>query len=280
MAVWHTARRDPRDHKGPGWLGMGLDQGKAVAGGAPAMVFVGGGQLPPALRSRRSVASALTRPEDFVLSPEAKAKLAGDREGQDDLAAFVHRMAVEGQATAERMKSVLTDRDDGPAYPASELAQQLKLCARLIRADAGTRVFYTRQGGYDTHAAQFGTHFQLLSALSGGLKAFLDDLKAAKLAERATVLVFSEFGRTVKENGSAGTDHGTASPVFLAGPAVKGGLVGTTPSLMDLDPKHGDLKVGLDFRRVYAGVLRDWLGLAAEPVVGKGMEPLPLFRAT
>ncbi len=80
------------------------------------------------------------------------------------------------------------------------------------------------------------------------MTAFLDDLAASKLAERVVVLCFSEFGRTVKENGSTGTDHGTAGPVFLAGPGVKGGLVGSTPSLMDLDPKHGDLKVGLDFR--------------------------------
>jgi uncharacterized protein (DUF1501 family) len=280
MAVWQTARRDPKEHTGTGWLGRGLDEAKVAAGGAPAMVFVGGGQMPVALRSRRSVASALTRPEDFVLASEAKGKLPAAPEAGDELAAFVHRMAVDARATAERMKAVVTDKEDGPAYPASELAQQLKLCAKLIRADVGTRVFYTRQGGYDTHAAQYGTHFQLLGALSAGLKAFLDDLKSAKLDERVTVLVFSEFGRTVKENGSAGTDHGTSAPVFLAGPGVKGGLVGTTPSLLELDPKHGDLKVHVDFRRVYATVLSDWLGLPAEAVVGKGVEQVPLFRAT
>jgi uncharacterized protein (DUF1501 family) len=280
MAVWQTARRDPKEHTGPGWLGRGLDGGKATAGGAPSMVFVGGGQMPVALRSRRSVASALTRPEDFVLSPEAKGKLATQVDQTNDLAAFVHRMAVEAQSTAERMKSVATDREGGPAYPGSELAQQLRLCARLIKADVGTRIFYTRQGGYDTHAAQYGTHFQLLSTLSAGLKAFLDDLKTAKLDDRVAVLMFSEFGRTVKENGSAGTDHGTAAPVFLAGPGVKGGVVGATPSLMDLDPKHGDLKVAIDFRRVYASVLSDWLSLPAEEVAGKGVERLPLFRAT
>jgi uncharacterized protein (DUF1501 family) len=280
MAVWQTARRDPKEHKGTGWLGRGLDAGQAIAGGAPGMVFVGGGQMPLALRSRRSVASALTRPEDFVLASEAKGKLASEQEIKDDLAAFVHRMAVQGQATAERMKTIVAGKDDGPSYPGNELAQQLRLCARLLRAKIGTRVYYTRQPGYDTHSAQYGTHFQLLQALSGGLKAFLDDLKSAKLDERVVVLMFSEFGRTVKENGSAGTDHGTAAPVFVAGAGVKGGLVGTTPSLMELDPKHGDLKVGIDFRRVYASVLHDWLELPTEPVVGKGVERLSLFRAT
>jgi uncharacterized protein (DUF1501 family) len=277
MAVWHTARRDPSEHTGLGWLGRGLD----VAGGAPgvpALVFVGGGEMPAALRGRRSVASALSRPEDFVLAPEARGKPPAAPETKDDLSAFVRRMAVDAHATAERMKEVVGGKSEGPAYPASELAQQLRLAARLIKADAGTRVYYARQPGYDTHAAQYGQHHQLLSALSAGLKAFLDDLTAAKLVERVAVLCFSEFGRTVRENGSAGTDHGTAGPVLLAGGAVKGGLVGRTPSLTDLDPKHGDLKVGIDFRRIYASVLHDWLGLPAEPVVGKGFERLPLFR--
>src|SRR5688572_21380069 len=98
-----------------------------------------------------------------------------------------------------------------------------------------------------------------VSALSAGLKTFLNDLTRGKLAERMAVLVFSDFGRTVKENGSAGTDHGTAGPVLLAGAKVKPGLVGTTPNLLDLDPKHGDLRVGIDFRQVYATVLEDWL---------------------
>src|SRR5262249_60269483 len=115
---------------------------------------------------------------------------------------------------------------------------------------------------------------------AAGGRAFRDGLRAARLAGRVVVLMFSEFGRPVKENGSGGTDHGTAAPVLLAGAGVKGGLVGTAPSLVDLDPAHGDLKVSIDFRRVYATVLTDWLGLPAEAVVGKGVERLPLFRAT
>jgi uncharacterized protein (DUF1501 family) len=278
MAVWHTARRDPVEHTGYGWLGRGLDEAKQISGGTPGLVYVGAGQMPLALRGRRSVASALVRPEDFLLSQEARSRLGAAPAGSEDLSAFVERMAVDAQATAERMKDVVGTRDSGPAYPNTELAQQLRLVTRLIKADMGTRVFYTRQSGYDTHAAQYGAHFQLLSALSNGLKAFLDDLTAARLAERVVVLCFSEFGRTVKENGSAGTDHGTAGPVFLAGPRLRGGLVGTTPSLTDLDPKHGDLRVDVDFRRVYATVLEEWLGLPVEAALGGRFERLPLFR--
>jgi uncharacterized protein (DUF1501 family) len=111
-----------------------------------------------------------------------------------------------------------------------------------------------------------------------GLKAFFDDLAAAKLAERVAVLAFSEFGRTIRENGSAGTDHGTAGPIFLAGPCVQAGIVGTMPRLLDPDPKHGDLRVQFDSRRVYAAVLSDWLNVPAQAALGAEIEPLPLFR--
>ena len=106
-----------------------------------------------------------------------------------------------------------------------------------------------------------------------------DDLTAAKLADRVTVLTFSEFGRTVKENGSAGTDHGTAGPVFIAGPQVKPGLVGSAPRLLELDPKYGDLKMGIDFRSVYATVLEDWLALPAHTALAGKFDKLPLFKS-
>jgi uncharacterized protein (DUF1501 family) len=92
-----------------------------------------------------------------------------------------------------------------------------------------------------------------------------------------TLLAFSEFGRRVQENASGGTDHGTAGPVLLAGGGVRGGLVGTTPRLLDLD--GGDLKWSLDFRRVYASVLEGWLGVSAAAALGGAFEPLPVFRS-
>ena len=129
--------------------------------------------------------------------------------------------------------------------------------ARLIKTRFGTRIYYTLQSGYDTHSNQLRTHQELLFDLSAAVKAFLDDLAAAKLGDRVALLCFSEFGRTVKENGSEGTDHGTSGPVFLAGPGVKSGVVGKMPSLLELDSQHGDLKTVTDFRQVYASVLED-----------------------
>jgi uncharacterized protein (DUF1501 family) len=279
MAVWHSARRDPGEHAGPGWLGRALDQTVARPGGPVAMVHVGQGTTPPALRSRRSVAAGLTRLEDFLIAPEAQAAPAPlPAEGKDDLLAFVTRMAVDARATSARMAAAGRAAGRLPAYPASALGRQLQLVSRLIRGEAGARIYYLRQGGYDTHSVQLGRHAALLGELARALAAFLDDLEAAKLADRVAVLCFSEFGRTVAENETTGTDHGTAGPVFVAGGAVKGGVLGTTPSLMDLDPRHGDLRVGLDFRSVYATLLEGWLGLPARAALAGRFETLPLFR--
>jgi uncharacterized protein (DUF1501 family) len=279
MAIWQTARigTDQRDELG--WLGRALDEGPADTGGMPSSVFISGGQMPPALQGRRAIASSLTRPEDFVLRLEGAKHTLTQVTAANDLAAFVRRSSLDAYTLADRMADVLQIQDkQGANYPSNDLSEHLRLIARLIKASIGTRIYYTRQSGYDTHAGQLGTHAGLLQELSSSLLAFLDDLAAAKAAERVAVLIFSEFGRTVAENASAGTDHGTSAPVFLAGPGVKPGLAGVMPSLLDLDPKHGDLRVALDFRQVYATVLQDWLGLAAKTALAGHFERLPLFK--
>jgi uncharacterized protein (DUF1501 family) len=279
MAIWQTARLRPTED-GLGWLGGALDSGRPAADGSPAAVLVGLDAPPRALRGQRSVSAALAHLDDLVLagSVEPKRAILAERTG-NDLKAFVRRSLLDAYATADRLKEAARVEDKRAAYPGTGLAERLRLVARLLKAGFGTRVFYAIQGGYDTHYAQLVTHEQLLAELAGAVRAFLDDLAAAGLAERVAVLVFSEFGRTVQENGSAGTDHGTAGLVFLAGARVKAGLVGTSPRLTDLDPKHGDLKVGIDFRQVYTTVLEDWLGLPAKEVVGGQFGHLRLFRS-
>jgi uncharacterized protein (DUF1501 family) len=269
MAIWQTARLGADERAAEGWLGRAFDAAGA-GGGAPGSVFVGGGAMPAALRGRRSVATALTRPEDFLLRPEVKAALrATANEGKEGLAAFVGRVATDAYGTADRLAGAVRAKAGEPTYPSSELAAQMRIVARLIKAGAGARAYYTRQTGYDTHALQAGAHAALLRDYADALRAFFDDLGAAKLAERVLVLTFSEFGRTVRENGSGGTDHGTAGPVFLAGPRFKAAVVGKAPDLGDLDPRHGDLRVGADFRGVYAEVLEGWLGLKGRAVLGR-----------
>src|SRR5262249_18448131 len=156
------------------------------------------------------------------------------------------------------------DKSDA-SYPASGLGRRLRLVARMLKAGHGARVYYTAQGGYDTHGQQQFTHYALLQEFAGAVAAFFADLAAAKLAaslaQGVALLAFSEFGRRTRWNGSAGTDHGTAGAVFLAGPRVKGGIHGSSPSLTDL--AGGEPKMTTDFRRIYAATLTDWLRLPA-----------------
>ncbi len=281
-AIWETARvRRPERGAGGeraddrGWLGRALDDGPRPSDRGPDAVFVGGGDLPLALWGRRAVASSLVRPEDYLLALGGVPGAAGPA-ADGDLAAFVTRHTLDAYATCGQMATVLRAGGRAARYPATELAGRLEVIARLLKGGVGTRVFYTTQAWYDTHADQLPEHARLLEELSGGLRAFLDDLTAAGLAERVAVLVFSEFGRRVRENGSAGTDHGTAGPVLLAGPGVRAGLIGPAPRLLDLE--DGDLKMAIDFRRVYATVLEDWLGLPSRTALVGAFGRLPLFR--
>jgi uncharacterized protein (DUF1501 family) len=275
MAIWQSARTDPEEHTGIGWLGRALD-GQAHRPAEPSALLVGPSQPPAAIRGRRAAAAAIERAEDFALLPGAGPRSAtGLATAGEDLLGFVRRSILDAYAAADRLTTAARS-GAGPSYPGTELGARLELVSRLIKAGFGTRVYYTLQPGYDTHATQRQTHSNLLSELAIAVKAFLDDLAASRLGDRVTVFCFSEFGRTVRENASAGTDHGTAGPVFLAGSPIRGGIFGTTPSLTDLDPAHGDLRIGIDFRRVYAAILT-WLGLGSREALGGNFEPLPLL---
>jgi uncharacterized protein (DUF1501 family) len=267
MAIWHTARFDDEELRSYGWLGRALDPSAGTA-------YMIGGAVPTALRGRRSSAVALSRIEDILLADSTAARQSTGPAPSDDLLAFVRRQAVDAHAAADKLAKL--NRSDGAArYPGTGLAERLKLMARLLKADLGARVFYTAQSGYDTHASQRFTHAGLLNEFAGAVAAFFEDLQTAKLADHVTLLAFSEFGRTIKENGSAGTDHGTAGVVFVAGPGVAGGTLGSMPNLIDLD--RGEPKMTTDFRRVYATVLTDWIGLPSDDLGGT-FETLPLFR--
>jgi uncharacterized protein (DUF1501 family) len=276
MRIWHTARPDAADAGGSGWIGRVLDGRVGTSPSGPGAIFVGSYPSPVAVRGRRSAAITLDRTDDFLLGDGAARHSLRREAGDDELTAFIRRSTLDAYATADRMATI-TRVAPGRRYPATRLAGELEQISRLIKAGIGARFYYVIQGGYDTHSGQILTHARLLGELSGALGAFLDDLRTARLAERVAVLCFSEFGRRVTDNGSSGTDHGTAGPVLLAGAGVRPGVVGRTPSLTGL--KDGDLKVGIDFRRVYAAVLDGWLGLPSEPALGRAFEPLPLFRA-
>ncbi len=158
----------------------------------------------------------------------------------------------------------------------SVLDSQLNDVATLIKGDAPTRVYSVSLGGFDTHAREQDQHARLLATVDGAISRFLSSLTSEPKAAGVTVMVYSEFGRRVAGNLSEGTDHGTAGPVFVAGPGVRGGFYGDAPSLTDLD--QGDLKFTTDFRSVYASILAGVLGVDPSVTLSGSWSPLPLLH--
>jgi len=186
---------------------------------------------------------------------------------------FLQRTGTETLAVSKQIGAALRDRPSAVDYPRFQFSQTLRLVAQMIAAEVPTRVFYVSLGGFDTHATQKRRHLALLQEFSEGLSAFHRDLKEAGHLDRTLVMTFSEFGRRVAENKSLGTDHGTANVLFLTGGSSKPGLHGPAADLSKLTP-DGDLIHQIDFRSVYAAVLRDWLGAAPADIVGGSISPL------
>ncbi|MSQ31675.1 MAG: DUF1501 domain-containing protein [Dehalococcoidia bacterium] len=160
-------------------------------------------------------------------------------------------------------------------YPQNELGRGLKLIAEAICGDLGLQICHVSIGGWDTHASQNITHSRLLAYLADGIRMFHEDLKAHGKDKNVLIMTWSEFGRRAQENGSAGTDHGTAGPLFLAGTPVKGGLYGQRPDLTKLD--NGNLSFTVDFRSVYSTILEKWLNAPAAVILGGSFEALPFL---
>jgi uncharacterized protein (DUF1501 family) len=156
-------------------------------------------------------------------------------------------------------------------YPDTPIARKLRGIAQVHLADLGSRIFYCDHGSFDTHASQNPGHGNLWNAVSEGLDAFMTDLRQHDHADNVIVLLFSEFGRRVHDNGS-GTDHGAAGPVFVLGDQVKGGHYGEYPSLKSEALVQGDLNPNMDFRGVYSTILEKWLKLDPKPIVGGTFE--------
>jgi uncharacterized protein (DUF1501 family) len=156
-------------------------------------------------------------------------------------------------------------------YPNTSIGRKLKGVAQVHFADLGTRVFYCDHGSFDTHAGQNPIHASLWNDLSQGLDAFMADLRAHQKADNVIVLIFSEFGRRVRDNGS-GTDHGAAGVTFVLGETVKGGHYGEMPSLDAKKLVQGDLNPNMDFRGIYSTILNKWMRLDPVPIVNGSYE--------
>ena len=157
----------------------------------------------------------------------------------------------------------------------NQLADALQLTAQLIVTEPSTKICHVVLGGFDTHQQEDTRQTALLAYLDAAVSAFMKDMAAHGQADRVVLMTWSEFGRRVQENGSKGTDHGSAAPMFVIGKPVKGGMLGEAPSLTSLD--NGNMKFTTDFRSVYQTVIRDWLQGDPTAVLGGSFGELPLF---
>ena len=207
----------------------------------------------------------------------AMAPGVGGASGNNSPLSFIERTALDAQVSSDKILAISKAGQNLATYPNSGLANDLKLVSRLISGGLTTRVYFVSQGGYDTHTNQVNAQNKNLKDLGDAMVAFCSDLKAQGNFDRVTVMTFSEFGRRVGENASGGTDHGTASPQFVFGGRVKGGLTGTYPSLDPAQLDNGDLIHTVDFRSVYAGLLENWLKTPSEQILQGKFDPFPLL---
>jgi uncharacterized protein (DUF1501 family) len=286
MDIWQSA--DPRRNIKTGWLGRSVNELQGQGGFIP-ILHVGSDRQPLAVQGTPGGAVSLNDRQAFKLelgggsaaSQKARRKLleelsVPDDKG-DDILQFVRLRQLRTMTSVERLQELLSKQriqpnlyGPGGAYGANSLPMQLQLVANLIITGFGTRIFYVALNGFDTHSAQAEAHRQLLEQLSYSISNMFNQLKNGGHDQRVLVMTFSEFGRRVQENNSKGTDHGAASCLFVAGPALKGGVVGEHPSLKELD--SGDLKYAIDFRRVYATLLDTWLHCDSKAVLGDKFE--------
>jgi uncharacterized protein (DUF1501 family) len=285
MEIWHTADPEGRTLR-VGWIGRYFDS-KCPVCEQPTVGVNVGPSMPLAMRSAGGQGTTLETPDAFQWMPSmdglgAREEMeifkmlnapAANEPGTID---FLRHTAMNAVLSSEQVRDALRRYKGGIDYPNHRFAASLRLIAQMIAGKLPTKVYYAHMTGFDTHAGQQGVHDTLLEQLSTGVEAFYRDLEAQGNAERVITVAFSEFGRRVAENGSNGTDHGTAAPMFVFGKRVQPGLHGRQPSLADL--VDGDLKHNVDFRSVYATLLDRWLGADPSKILGGEFERVPFLQ--
>ncbi|MFQ5462965.1 MAG: DUF1501 domain-containing protein [Phycisphaerae bacterium] len=300
--IWETA--SPKGRFSNGWVGRYFDstcgggtaEGRRAAGQAacdrpdPRLGIAVANEVPLAMQGDRFAPVTTPNPAQFGGPPSRRRKKQANNARFEGMAPvhgpvapgaagnldFLRRSYLEAMDTAVEIRAAARMEIAGAQFPNGGFGQRLKHIARMIVAGMGTRIYYTSISGFDTHANQLPRQARLIRESGRSLRAFVDALARTSHLDQTLVLVFSEFGRRVAENASGGTDHGQAAPMFLLGGKVKGGVHGPLPHLDRLT--DGDLAFGIDFRTVYATVLRDWLAVDPNPILGGKWASLPLLK--
>ncbi len=295
MEIWQSS--EPESAPKGGWLGRYL-AAEAAAGNKDALKNLGitigntgqGGGAPLAFWTEKTVVLSFNGLDRFAFKadPQVKtdkdAQLAAARKiynvvNKNPLADYVRTTALDALNASDSIEKLASNYKPDATYPKTQFGDRLKTIAQLLTSDYGTRIFYvSTDGSFDTHFNEGLAHPRLLQGMSEGLDAFYKDLAAKNLADSVMTMTFSEFGRRVAENGSRGTDHGSAGPMFIMGGKnmLKPGLYGQQPSLTDLD--NGNMKSSTDFRSVYSTILKNWLGTDPKPIVGGEFPTLDFVR--
>jgi uncharacterized protein (DUF1501 family) len=280
MDIWHTAL--PEDIGNEGWLGRATQELDPNAENVLTAVNFGRG-LPRALGKRGVPVASVGNLETYGLFPDVAdetrrkfaldtfAKMYGSADSGNAVMEFLGQTGMDALKGADILRTAVDKYQSNVEYAADPIAQSLRDAAQVMFADLGTRIFYTQQGSYDTHAGEIATHTKLWSELSAAVGDFMDDMEEHNASDDTAMLIFSEFGRRIKDNGS-GTDHGSGGVAFLIGDNVKGGMYGSYPSLKERDHLEGDLHFNNDFRMTYSTILEDWLGLDPVPIVNGTFE--------
>jgi len=280
--IWQTAA--PDKYVSTGWLGRYLDGASLSAENLFNAVAIAD-VLPEALVADRVDVAAIAQLSGYGLTSDRSKTLgrdafhafvaANDVPFRSPYLAQVAEIEDHAQRGSEELPQLVAGYAPAATYPATPIGRSLALAAQIIGSKLGTRVLFVQLGSFDTHTTQKGTQDRLLADFAAGISAFYADLAAHGSDGRVLTMTFSEFGRRVAENGSRGTDHGSAAPVFVIGGGVKGGVYGEHPSLDALD--NGNLRYTTDFRSVYATVLEQWLGRPSSGIIGPGFTQLPLL---
>jgi uncharacterized protein (DUF1501 family) len=286
--VWHTA--DPLLAQRRGWLGRWADEFLAEVDNPLSCAAISNA-LPRTLLADHvgvptfvSLASYQYQtdgayPEDGGNQVNAFLTSSGAEYEIETAPATLSGVGQDAISSSNILQTVGTGYVAMGAYPGNSLGAGLQLIAQIINADLGARILYVTYGGFDNHSGEDVDHGPLLTDVSDSIKAFFDDLDGHGKSRDVLLMTWSEFGRRAQDNGSNGTDHGTAAPHFVVGDAVVPGIHGAPPNLADLD-NNGNLKIENDFRSYYGTVLSDWLGADAAAILGSGWPNLGFLNTS